>query len=246
VPDNDSRAAFYAARPGGWRDWWTLLHPPYTSWHLSYVVIGAALAPHLDARRLIATGAAFFLAVGVAAHALDELHGRPLRTDIPEALLWAVATASLAGAVVLGLLLVGAVGPALLAFIAVGPILVVGYNLELFGGRLHTDLGFALAWGSFPILTSYYTQAERLSPAALLAGAAAFALSYAQRALSTPARRLRRHTTHLQGTVALDDDTTIDLNQAVLLRPLERALRALSLAVVGLAVALLLTHTHYH
>ena len=43
-----ARPAYYAARPGGWRDWWTLLHPPYTSWHLSYVVIGATLAPRTD------------------------------------------------------------------------------------------------------------------------------------------------------------------------------------------------------
>ena len=75
--------AFYAARPGGWRDWWNLLHAPYTAWHLSYVVIGAALAPHVDVSRLVATLLAFFLAVGIAAHALDELRGRPLRTRIP-------------------------------------------------------------------------------------------------------------------------------------------------------------------
>ena len=57
--------------------------PPYTAWHLSYVVIGASLAPHVYPTRLWATLAAFFLAVGVAAHALDELHGRPLGTAIP-------------------------------------------------------------------------------------------------------------------------------------------------------------------
>jgi hypothetical protein len=44
----DTRPAFYALRPGGWRDYWTLLHPPYTVWHLSYVAIGAALAPRVD------------------------------------------------------------------------------------------------------------------------------------------------------------------------------------------------------
>ena len=38
-----SRPAFYALAPGGWRDYVTLLHPPYTLWHLSYVAIGAAL-----------------------------------------------------------------------------------------------------------------------------------------------------------------------------------------------------------
>ena len=77
------RPAFYAAKRGGWRDWWTVLHPPYTAWHLSYVVIGASLAPHVRISRLLGTVVAFFLAVGVAAHCLDELHGRPLRTLIP-------------------------------------------------------------------------------------------------------------------------------------------------------------------
>ena len=37
------RPAFYALAPGGWRDYVTLLHLPYTAWHLSYVAIGAAL-----------------------------------------------------------------------------------------------------------------------------------------------------------------------------------------------------------
>src|SRR5436305_10221398 len=97
-----SRPAFYAARRGGWRDWWTLLHPPYTAWHLSYVVIGAALAPRVLLTNLIATVLAFFLATGLAAHALDELRGRPLRTAIPAAALVAVVVAGLAGALVLG------------------------------------------------------------------------------------------------------------------------------------------------
>ena len=130
----ESRPAFYAAAPGGWRDWWTLLHPPYTAWHLAYVVIGASLAPHTDAVRLMATVLAFFCAVGVAAHALDEVHGHPLRTAIPDAALWLAAGAGLLGAVAVGLLGLARVGPGLLAFIVVGPLLVVGYNLECFGG----------------------------------------------------------------------------------------------------------------
>ena len=63
--DQPARPAFYALRSGGWRDWWTLLHPPYTAWHLSYVVFGAAVAPRLDGGRLGATVLAALLAVGV-------------------------------------------------------------------------------------------------------------------------------------------------------------------------------------
>lgn len=238
MAERESRPAFYAAAPGGWRDWWTLLHPPYTAWHLAYVVIGASLAPHTDAVRLMATVLAFFCAVGVAAHALDEVHGHPLRTAIPDAALWLAAVAGLLGAVALGLLGLARVGPGLLVFIVVGPLLVVGYNLELFGGRLHTDVAFALAWGTFPVLTGYFAQVERLGVAALLGGAAAFALSYAQRALSTPARLLRRRVTRVEGALAMDDGTVRDLSGRVLLEPLETALRAMAWSMVALAVAL--------
>ena len=40
--------AFYALGAGGARDYVTLLHPPYTAWHLSYVVVGACLAAVVD------------------------------------------------------------------------------------------------------------------------------------------------------------------------------------------------------
>jgi hypothetical protein len=238
VPDPDRRAAFYAARPGGWRDWWTILHPPYTAWHLAYVAIGACLAPHLDGVRLGATVLAFLLAMGIGAHALDELHGHPLGTAISDRALVAASAAGVLGAVALGVAGLSRVGPILIPFIVVGPILVVAYNLELFGGRLHTNVGFALSWGAFPVLTAYVAQADRLDVAALLGAGAAFALSYAQRSLSTPARTLRRRVQHANGTLVLDDGEVRELDVAALLRPLEVSLRALTGTVVLLAAAL--------
>jgi hypothetical protein len=238
VPDREGRAAFYAARPGGWRDWWTLLHPPYTAWHLGYVAIGAALAPRFDGVRLGATVLAFFAAMGIGAHALDELHGHPLHTRIPDRVLVAAATTGVLAAVLLGVAGLHRVGAALIPFIVIGPLLVVAYNLEWFHGRLHTDLGFALAWGAFPVLTAYVAQVGHLGVAAVIGAAGAAALSYAQRALSTPARRLRRRTLRVEGTIALDDGTTESLDAATLLRPLEVTLRALSASVVLLAAAM--------
>ncbi len=234
----ETRAAYYAARPGGWRDWWTLLHPPYTAWHLSYVVVGACLAPVVNATRLIATLLAFFCAVGLAAHALDELHGRPLRTRIPGPVLAAVATVGLLGAVGLGVAGAVEVGWALVPFLVLGPVLVIGYNAELFGGAIHNDIGFAASWGAFPVLTAYVAQTGKLALAAALAAVGAFALSAAQRTLSTPARMLRRRTDEVTGTVTRSDGTTEDVTRAFLLAPLERALRAMSWAVVLTAAAL--------
>ncbi len=242
TPAADPRPAFYAARPGAWRDWWTLLHPPYTAWHLSYVVIGACLAPHVYLSRLLATVAAFFLAVGVAAHALDELHGRPLRTSIPGPLLIGATVAGLAGAIALGAVGVAVVGwPAgavLLPFMVAGPALVVAYNAELFGGLVHTDLGFAAAWGAFPALTGYVAQAGNLSVAAVLASGGALALSAGQRRLSAPARTIRRRIVRAEGTITFADGHAVPVTARLLLDPLERALGALSWAVVLLAAAL--------
>lgn len=235
------RPAFYAAKPGGWRDWWTILHPPYTAWHLSYVAIGACLAPRTDGTRLVATLLAFFFAVGIAAHALDELHGRPLRTAIPTAGLVTAGAGGLLVACTLGIVGVATVGPGLFVFIALGPLLVLGYNLELFGGWIHTDVGFAAAWGAFPVLVGYFVQADRLDLTAALGATAALLFSLAQRSLSTPARTLRRRVTSIEGNVTMSDGTSRELDERVLLEPLERALAALSWAMVALALALVVT-----
>jgi hypothetical protein len=240
TPDDGEaeRPAYYAARPGGWRDWWTLLHPPYTAWHLSYSVIGAALAPRVQTSRLIATVLAFFLAVGLAAHALDELRGRPLRTRIPSPALVAVVVVGLAGALALGVAGVYRVGWTLIPFMVAGPVLVIAYNAELFGGAMHTDSGFAGAWGAFPVLTGYVAQTGSLAVAPVLAAAGAFALSSAQRRLSTPARDIRRRAVRVEGSITFGDGRMVPITADGLLRPLELALRATSWAIVLLAAAL--------
>ena len=233
-----ARPAYYAARPGGWRDWWTLLHPPYTAWHLSYSVIGASLAPRVYTSRLIATVLAFFLAVGLAAHALDELRGRPLRTRIPSPVLVAVVIVGLAGALALGVAGVYVVGWILIPFMVAGPILVIAYNAELFGGAMHTDFGFAAGWGAFPVLTAYVAQAGTLAVAPVLAAVGAFALSAAQRQLSTPARNIRRRAIQVAGSITFADGRIVPITADSLLAPLERALRATSWAIVLLAAAM--------
>src|SRR5581483_5821399 len=120
APGELDRPAFYALRSGGWRDLVTLLHPPYTAWHLSYVAIGAAAAPHIYANRLLAALAAFFLAVGISAHALDELHGRPLGTKLSRATLIALAAISLIGAVGIGIAGAIVVSPLIAPLVLVG------------------------------------------------------------------------------------------------------------------------------
>jgi hypothetical protein len=241
--------AFYARSGGRRADWWTLLHPPYTIWHLSYVVLGAAMAPRTDWSALALSVLAFFLAVGVAAHAYDERAGHPLGTAFTDRALMGLATAALAGAVALGVygsFWWDGTNWLLLLAIPVGAILVVGYNAELFGGRLHNDLAFALGWGGFPVVVGFVAQSPGVSWRGLVAVAAAtgagVATTYAQRFLSTPARRLRRRTVEVTGTLTTTEGEAVEVDRALLLAPLERTLRALSWGVPLMALAALLAH----
>jgi hypothetical protein len=205
---------------------------------LAYVVIGACLAPTVNVTRLVATLLAFFFAVGLAAHSLDELNGRPLGTHIPAGALVAVTVVGLVAAVALGIAGVSRVGWALIPFLVLGPLLVVAYNFELFGGVIHNDAGFALAWGSFPVLTAYVAQTDRLAVSAVIAAGAAFELSAAQRQLSTRARLIRRRSAAVRGQITLASGEVMPIDEQMLLAPLERALLAMSWAVVLLAAAL--------
>src|SRR5271170_5397815 len=234
------RPAFYALRPGGWRDLVTLLHFPYTAWNLANVGIGAALAPHLYAGRLGATLAAFFLAVGVCAHVLDELHGRPLGTHLSSRTLVVLAVVSLTGAAAIGIVGAVTISLTVIPFVLAGVFIVLAYNLEWWGGRFHTTFWLAVSWGAFPVLTGYWVNALKLRPSALLAAGGCAMLLVAQRRLSTPVRELRRRTVSLTGEQRLADGSVVALDAARLAAPLEGALGAWALGVVLLAVGMVL------
>ena len=231
----DKAPAFYALRAGGWRDFVSILHPPYTVWHLSYVALGWAVAPAARADRLVISLVAFFLAVGIGAHALDELNGRPLRTQIPSLTLGTLAVVSIALSCALGIAGAARTSWWLLAFVAFGGFIVCAYNLEWFGGRFHSNLWFAIAWGAFPALTAAWAADTRFTAAGVLVAGACFALSHAQRTLSTPVRDLRRRTRRVDGTIERMDGTVVALDADALRAAPESALRWLSVALPLLA-----------
>lgn len=241
-PPDESAPAFYAqprflTRIGA-REWWTILHPPYTLLHLSLVAVGACLTGPVSAPRLVASLVAFFLAVGVAAHCLDELHGRPLRTTLPAAQLIIVATVALGGAVGLGVLGVLVVGGWFILFIVVGVLVALGYNLELFKGRLHTRAVLVLSWGGFPVLTAFYAQHRSLNFAALCAAGYGTLVTLAQQQLSTPARDLRRRTISVEGVAERTDGSRVAVSKQQMLDPLENALKTICRSGTLLALAM--------
>jgi hypothetical protein len=239
----EQRPAFYALRPGGWRDLITVLHPPYTAWNLANVCFGAAAAAQIHTDRFVATLVAFFLAVGVSAHTLDELNGRPLKTQLSDRALIGLAAVSLAGAIGIGIAGCIMVSATLIPFVLAGGFFVVAYNLELFGGRFHNAFWLAFAWAAFPALTSWWVNtlsfaSLKVDVAGILVAAGCFGLVSVQRTLSTPVRRLRRKTVSVSGEQRLDDGTVIPLTADEISGPLDASLRGLSWAVVVLSIGL--------
>lgn len=228
--------AFYAAR-GPLGDYWSLLHPPYTAWHLSYVLFGAALAPAPDPRVVLAALIAFGLAVGVAAHAFDELRGRPLRTRIPSSALVAAGAVALTLAVAIGLAGVAQLGPPFLLFVLAGAALVVLYGLET--PVVHSDAGFALGWGAFPVVTVAYACGAQW-PAVFLGAVYAALVSLAQRRLSARARAIRRRAVSVTGEVVYADGSRETLGARSLVDVPEAALRILPFALLAGSLAVLL------
>jgi hypothetical protein len=229
------RRSFYARGGSMWNDLTSLLHLPYTVWHLSYVAIGAGLAAELDVVRLIGTLSAFAFGLGISAHAFDEVHSRPLRTSLSDAALWALGAAGLVGVAVVTVLGAIMISPWVVAWAVVGVLLAAGYSLE-WSRLLHSDPGFALAWGSFPVVVGSWAQTESISLATVAAAAAAALFSLAQRRLSTPARFVRRRTVHARAVF----DEGSGWERARLLTTWEGPMRVLVWAMPVLAAALLL------
>lgn len=232
------RRAFYLLAPGSWRDYVNLLHIPYTSWHLSYIVMGAALVPHPDYSLLLWTLLAFFLALGIGAHALDELRGRPLGTAIPSVVLWCLGILSTAGATIIGLTVGMASTPNILPFVAVGAFLVFAYNLEW--RPFHNDLVFTFAWGAFPLLTSYAAQSGSVSVGSMVFAVAAGVITYVQRILSTRVRYLRRKVVGASGRLVDYEGAETILTREWLAQDHERVLAFLSITMPIIAIGLLL------
>jgi len=231
--------AYYAREGSRMADFWTLLHPPYTAWNLSYVVIGSALAHVMNWPVLMLMLLAFFCGTGIGAHALDELNGRPLKTGFNDGELKILAAASLISAMTLAVVLVQFTSLFILVLAGIGVFLVLAYNLEWWNGLFHTDLAFALSWGAFPVLAGYWSQTGSFTAAALAGAAAAAFLTLTQRSLSTPARFLRRQVNNAE-VVFQNETGKINWEKEKLLASWEKPLKLLSWFVVILALSLLI------
>jgi hypothetical protein len=201
--------------------------------------MGVAISPIINPLRSIAVVAAFFLGLGIGAHALDETMGNPLQTKLSKGRLYVIGLTALSAAIGIGLYYALTVSLLLVPFIVAESFFAVAYNLEMFGKRFHTTLVFSLSWGSIPLLTGYFANSLSISVAAFVMAVAAGLLTLVQRTLSTQARFVRRKVTTVDA-LRLSSGGYVPVSSGELISPAEKSLKALSLVVFLIALALVL------
>lgn len=123
---------------------------------LSFGAIGFMIAPIQNWQLLPLGVLVFFLGVGVLAHCLDELKGRPLGTNIPDHHLILVIMISM---MILSLITVDLTlnySYYILPLFIISGLIVFVYNFELFSGRFHSDMIFIIGFGIMPQFLAYF------------------------------------------------------------------------------------------
>jgi hypothetical protein len=205
-----------------------LLFLPYTGMVLSFVLLGAVLAPRVYWDRLVALEVVYFLALGIGAHALDGLGSkgvRPWGQALGRGRLWALAISSLTLAYAIAVYYMVRHVPLLWSMAIAEGFFVFAYNLEWFHGRFHSDNWFAFSWGFLPVLAGYIMQTNRLSASALVIGLAMALLSGVEIKASRPYKALKRAVPQTEG-------------ERLLMVRYEAILKAISLGVILLALGM--------
>ncbi len=204
TPPSDRRAEWFVPTVGPlrFRIAVGLLFLPYTSMVLGFTVIGGMLAPVVHLDRVAALLWIYFWGLGVAAHALDAIGStvdtignqrvKPWGEHFSKRQLYGVALLALVAAYGVGLYYILFVSPWLGAIALLEGFFLFAYNLEWFGGRCHTDGGFAFSWGVLPTLAGYILQTNRISAAAIVISVAMGAISLIEINASRPYKEMKR------------------------------------------------------
>jgi hypothetical protein len=166
---------------------------PYSLMNASYVLIGSLLASPVHYDRMVAMAVVYLLAVGVAAHALDAMGpNKPWGDLLSRRQLGWLAVAGLVPSLAIGVYFALTAAPLLIPLGLCELFFLLAYNLELLGGRLHTDFWFSLSWGFLPVLAGYIVQTDSLSLTSLAGGLFGFFTAFTEISASRPYKSLKR------------------------------------------------------
>ncbi|HYC11107.1 MAG TPA: hypothetical protein VEC02_00395 [Nitrososphaerales archaeon] len=166
---------------------------PYTLMNVCYVLVGSLLARPVYFDRMGGMALVYFLAVGVGAHALDaSAPNRPWGSFLSRPQFLAIAVAALGVSLSIGAYYALAFALVLFPIGFLELFFLLSYNLELFRGRFHTDLWFALSWGFLPVLAGFAVQTGAVTFLAVAGGLFGFLTAYVEIKAARPYKALIR------------------------------------------------------
>jgi hypothetical protein len=164
-----------------------MLFLPYTGMCVSFAIIGSLLSPSTIAwDRVLAIIVIYFAALGISAHAADSMGSRskPWGNRFSSVELLIMVIGGLIIAYGIGTYYIVYYVPLLLPIAILEGFFLFAYNYELWNGFFHSNIWFAVSWGSMPLLAGYIMQTNSLSYIALLISVVTFLVSYLEIRLS--------------------------------------------------------------
>jgi len=203
-----------------------MLFLPYTGMCISFTIIGSMLSESIAWDRVLSIFIIYFLALGVSAHAADNLGSKKIKPwgnffSIFELRLMVIGGLSVS--YVLGIYYIITFAPLLLIIAIIEGFFLFAYNFELFNGLFHNNFWFAVSWGSLPLLAGFVIQTNSISLLSLITSIMAFLVAYIEIRLSRKYKELKRK-----------PQDVVDCNA----EKLERSLKVISLLTISFAVLL--------
>ena len=204
-----------------------MLFLPYTGMCISFTIIGSMLSESIAWDRVLSIFIIYFLALGVSAHAADNLGSKKIKpwgTFFSTFELRLMVIGGLSVSYILGIYYIITFAPLLLIIAIIEGFFLFAYNFELFNGLFHNNFWFAVSWGSLPLLAGFVIQTNSISVLSLISSIMAFLVAYIEIRLSRKYKELKRK-----------PQDVVDCNA----EKLERSLKVISLLTISFAVLLI-------
>jgi hypothetical protein len=203
-----------------------MLFLPYTGMCISFTIIGSMLSESIAWDRVLSIFIIYFLALGVSAHAADNLGSKKIKpwgNYFSTFELRLMVIGGLSVSYMLGIYYIITFAPLLLFIAIIEGFFLFAYNFELFNGLFHNNFWFAVSWGALPLLAGFVIQTNSISVLSLISSIMAFFVAYTEIRISRKYKELKRN-----------PQDVVDCNA----EKLERSLKVISLLTISFAVLL--------
>ena len=228
---------------------WTILHIPYTFMCISFLIVGFAISKPVNITALLLISAAYFLGLGIAAHAFDQLPGQGssyVQCLKPKELLaMGVVCFMLAWGLGVYFIIAWQARHMIWLMLLQGFFAVAYPAPKLIKTNIfHNDFSFAVGFGFMPVVVGFYANTLTLSPIILPFSFLCGLIALIEITLSRYVRIQRKEIeNNIDITANVSSDKWVPTNeiqlQEYITKP-ERALKLLCLLSYALAAAIFL------